>query len=115
MYGRLGRLARLVRNRMLRRWGKWRALGWSATRIRGSGLSPLVNSVKWGRWEQALVGDGTYLTIGEAVQRLNAEPHPVPIGDQTLRRMVERGLMPAMRIGIRRDRRLPAAAVDELK
>jgi hypothetical protein len=62
-----------------------------------------------------LVGDGTYLTVGEAVTRLTSEPHPVPVAEQTLRRMVDRGEVTTVRIGLRRDRRLLATAVDALK
>jgi hypothetical protein len=62
-----------------------------------------------------LVGDGTYLTVGEAVRRLNSEPHPVPIGDQTLRRMAGRGEPRMLRIGLRRDRRFLTTEIDALK
>jgi excisionase family DNA binding protein len=62
-----------------------------------------------------VIGEGAYLTVGEAVERLNAEPRPVPIKGQTLRRMAERGEVPTIRIGLRRDRRFPAAAVEALK
>lgn len=61
-----------------------------------------------------LVGEGTYLTVGEAVARLTAEPHPVPMSDQTLRRMAERGEVPTIRIGVRRDRRFLATVIAEL-
>ena len=56
-----------------------------------------------------------YLTVSEAVERLNAEPHPVPIKQQTLRRMAERNEVPTIRVGLRRDRRFPVAAIDALK
>ena len=62
-----------------------------------------------------MVGDGTWLTLGEAHERLKSEPHPVPMSYQTLRRMVDRGELPTTRIGSRRDRRVTAKAVDELK
>lgn len=62
-----------------------------------------------------MVGEGKYLTVGEAVERLTSEPHPVPMSDQTLRRMAERGEVPTIRIGTRRDRRFPVEAIDTLK
>lgn len=62
-----------------------------------------------------LVGDGTYLTLGEAVRRLKSEPHPVPIGEQTLRRQATQYGLRMIRIGIRRDRRFLASEIDALK
>lgn len=67
------------------------------------------------RLDVSLSKDGQWLTLGEAVARLKGEPKPVPISYSTLRRMAERGEIPTMRIGSRRDRRVPSAAVDELK
>ena len=63
----------------------------------------------------ALVGDGTWLTLGEAVTRLKAAPKPVPISYSTLRRMAESGEIPTTRVGRRRDRWVPAKAIDALK
>lgn len=61
------------------------------------------------------MSDARYLTVGQAVARLNAEPHPVPIKDQTLRRMAERGEVPTIRVGLRRDRRFLASVIEGLK
>ena len=56
--------------------------------------------------EVSMVGDGTYLTLGEAAEIL--APF---VSEATVRRMVDRGELRAVRIGPRRDRRVLAEDV----
>jgi len=59
-----------------------------------------------------VVGDGTWLTVGEAVQQM----WPVKVSDQTIRRLADRGRLRSMRLPTdRRDRHILADDVARLR
>jgi len=57
-----------------------------------------------------VVGDGTYLTVGETVTALSGL-----MSEDTVRRMADRGEIRSIRMGARGDRRLVAADVYKLR
>ncbi len=60
-------------------------------------------------------GVDEWLTLGQAVARLRAQPHPVPVTDKILRGMADRGMVASARIGTRGDRHFRMDVIDTLK